>query len=155
MDEKKFILCVDETELIKEYDFGHFKFIDTTAGIIFHVKGGYDLLVKPRMAALYQHLRELLDMQSQYSEYDEEKKRIYDATFNATVANLEIPLFMASNDVHLFKIAQTAIEFLNEATDDAMNKVLEPETPIENGEFERREDAKAAMKEAEEEAQKA
>ena len=36
-----------------------------------------------------------------------------------------------------------------------MNKVLEPETPIENGEFERREDAKAALKEAEEEAQKA
>ena len=62
---------------------------------------------------------------------------------------------MASNDVHLFKIAQTAIECLNEATDDAMNKVLEPETPIENGEFERREDAKAALKEAEEEAQKA
>lgn len=148
MEEKKYVLVVDESEVIEELDFGSYKIIDTQVGFIFHVKGGYDILVRPRMRSLYQHLRWLVDTKKRYEELSETDKHVYDATFTATVANMEIPMFMASDDVALFSIAQTALECLNNATEKALSNALEPETPDENGEFEAQQDAVTVIEEA-------
>ena len=97
--------------------------------------------MKPRMAALYEHLRFLVDGRHKYELYSDEDKKIYDSVFSATVANLEIPLFMASNDKYLFEIAEKAISCLNQAASEALSAPLQPETPEENGQFERLMDA--------------
>ena len=129
---KAYLLCVEESQIIEDIDFGSFRLIDTTVGFVFHVKGGYDILVKPRMAALCEHLRFLVDGKHKYE-------------FSATVANLEIPLFMASNDKYLFEIAEKAISCLNQAANEALSAPLQPETPEENGQFERLMDAAAEV----------
>ena len=143
--DKAYLLCVEESQIIEDIDFGSFRLIDTTVGFVFHVKGGYDILVKPRMAALYEHLRFLVDGRHKYELYSDEDKKIYDSVFNATVANLEIPLFMASNDKYLFEIAEKAISCLNQAASEALSAPLQPETPEENGQFERLMDAAAEV----------
>lgn len=140
-EKKKMELCVPSDSIIREYDFGSYKFVDTQTGILFHIKGGYDLFVQPRMASLYQHLRYFLDNYDRTSEMEKEEKELYDVAYSATIANLEIPLFMASSDKALFDIANVALENLNEMAESALNADLKPETPEENGEFERAMDA--------------
>lgn len=145
---KKFILCVDDSQVRETLDFESFSIIDTEVGIIFHVKGGYDVFVQPRMASLYQHLRILIDNKHRYEGLSDKEKQIFDAVFSATVTNLEIPLFMACNDVYLFDIAEKALACLNKAADEALNAPLQEETPIENAEFEQKLQASLVIEEA-------
>lgn len=147
-DNKSYALIIEESEIIKEYNFTAYKFIDTQVGIVFHVKGGYDLVIRPRMQALYQHLRQLLDAYDNFEQLSVEEKQVFSSTLSATVVNLEIPLFMACNDAHLFTIASTAIECLNEASEEAFDKTLGAETPDENGKFEARIAAEEMLNEA-------
>lgn len=134
-----FEIAVPSESVRERRDFGSFEIVDTETGILFHVRGGYDIFVQPRMASLYLHLRYLLDNFD--AERSEEERQMFDSVFNATVTNMEIPMFMASKDSVLFDIAANALRNLNELSEEAMNAPLQPETPEENGEFERRIDA--------------
>lgn len=136
-----FELCVPTESVTKRHDFGSFEIVETDNGILLHVRGGYDVFVQPRMQSLYGHLKALLDERDRLDEMDKEERELYDSAFNATIANMEIPLFMASKDTALFDIAATALKYLVDMQEEAMNAPLQPETPEENGEFQRMVDA--------------
>lgn len=136
-----FEICVPSESVTRRHDFGSFEIAETETGILFHVRGGYDVFVQPRMASLYQHLKYLLDIRDDMEDMGDEQKDLYEAAFNATITNMEIPLFMASDDTALFDIAAKALEHLNRMSDEALNADLKPETPEENGEFQRAVDA--------------
>lgn len=136
-----FELCVPTESVTKRHDFGSFEIAETETGILFHVRGGYDVFVQPRMVSLYGHLKALLDERDRLDEMREDERGLYDSAFNATIVNMEIPLFMASKDTALFDIAATALKHLNAMSDEALNAPLQPETPEENGEFQRMVDA--------------
>ena len=114
-------------------------------GILFHVKGGYDVFVQPRMASLYLHLKYILDGYEEVDKMDEKDREIFEAVHSATVANMEIPLFMTSDDVALFEIAEKALSELSRVSKNALEADLKPETPEENGEFQRTMDAFEAL----------
>lgn len=136
-----FELCVPTESVIRRHDFGSFEIVETETGILFHVRGGYDVFVQPRMASLYGHLKAIIDAKDDIEDMEQEERNMYTAVFNATVTNMEIPLFMASKDTALFDIAAKALEHLNAMSDEALNAPLQPETPQENGEFQRMVDA--------------
>lgn len=138
-------LCVPTASVIRSHDFGSYEIKETETGILFHVKGGYDLFVQPRMASLYMHLAYILDGLERLKEMDEKEREIFDAIHSATVTNLEIPLFMASDDIALFEVASKALSELDRISRKALNADLTPETPKENGEFQRTMDAFEAM----------
>lgn len=144
-----FELCVPTESVIRRHDFGSFEIVETGTGILFHVRGGYDVFVQPRMMSLYGHLKALLDERDRLDEMEEDERGLYDSAFNATIVNMEIPLFMASKDTALFEIAATAIKHLNTMSDEALNAPLYSETPEENGEFERMVDAMGEIDKAE------
>lgn len=142
---KGYVLCVPQESVISERDLGSCSLIDTETGIIFHVKGGFDLFVQPRMTALYMHLRHIIDDYDEAQEWDENDKEIFELVVSATISVMEAPLFMACNDKALFSMANTALEELRKLSDEALNADLAPETPEENGEFERIMDAFGAL----------
>lgn len=138
-------LYVPSASIIRNVDFGSYSIKETETGILFHVKGGYDVFVQPRMASLYQHLKFILDGTENKDEMEDKEKEIFEAIHSATVANMEIPLFMTSDDIALFEIAEKALSELNRVANKALEADLKPETPEENGEFERTMDALEAL----------
>lgn len=139
-------LSIPSSSVISKIDGGSFALKECEDGILFHLKGGYDVFVKPRMTALYKHLVYILRTREQYDTLTEEQKQIFDATYHATIVNLEIPVFMMVDDVHFFEIAERALKCINEVAESALSAPLKPETPVENAEFE---NAMEAMKSAE------
>lgn len=147
-ENRGYVLCVPQESVILERDLGPCSLIDTETGIVFHVKGGYDLFVQPRMASLYGHLRHIIDDFDESKNWEENSREIFDLTVSATLAVLEAPLFMANRDKSLFTIANVALAELKELSDEALNADLKPETPQENGDFERIMDAFGVIEES-------
>lgn len=139
--EGSFELCVPTESVTRRHDFGSFEIMETETGILLHVRGGYDVFVQPRMQSLYGHLSFLLEERDRMDEMEKDEKELYDAAFNATITNMEIPLFMALDDAALFDIAACALGNLNRMSEEALNAPLQKETPDENGEFQRMVDA--------------
>lgn len=129
-------IYIPEKDVVKEYDNDSFRFIKCKGCIMFHAKGGYSVIVKSRMRALFDHLSVLLDMKDRYEELSEEEKKSYDMLYSATVYVLEAPMFSASDDEMFFGIASDVIKRLNDFTDKALKKDLQEETHEENAEFE-------------------
>ena len=138
-------LCIPTASVIRSRDFGSYSIKETDNGILFHVKGGYDVFVQPRMASLYLHLKYILDGYEEVDKMDEKDREIFEAIHSATVANMEIPLFMTSDDIALFEIAEKALSELSRVSKNALEADLKPETPEENGESQRTMDAFEAL----------
>lgn len=128
-------------------DGGSYVIKECSDGILFHLRGGYDVFVRPRMTALYKHLVYLLRTRERYEELSEEEKGVFDAAFSATVVNMEIPVFMTIDDRHFFELAEKALSCLNELAESALKGELQPETPLENAEFEKAVEAIGALEE--------
>lgn len=127
---------IPEKGVVKEYDNDSLRFVRCRGCIIFQEKGGYSVIVQPRMTALFEHLSVLLDMKDRYERLSDEEKKSYDMMYSATVYLLEIPMFAASDDEMFFGIASDVIKRLNDFTDKQLDKELQEETPKENAEFE-------------------
>lgn len=138
-------LCVPTASVIRSRDFGSYSIKETDNGILFHVKGGYDVFVQPRMASLYLHLKYILDGYEEIDKMEGKERELFEAVHSATVANMEVPLFMAIDDIALFEIAEKALSELDRVSKAALDTELKPETPEENGEFQRAMDAFETM----------
>lgn len=129
-------LFIPSDSVISTIDGGSFVIKECEDGILFHLRGGYDVFVNPRMTSLYKHLVYLLRTRERYDELSDEEKRIFDATYHATFVNLQIPVFMANDEEYFFAVAEQALHYLNKFAEAALNAELKPETPVENAEFE-------------------
>lgn len=127
---------IPEKDVVKEYDNDSLRFVRCRGCIIFQAKGGYSVIVQPRMTALFEHLSVLLDMKDRYEELSDEEKKSYDMLYSATVYVLEAPMFAVGEDEMFFGIASDVIKRLNDFTEKQLNKELQEETPKENAEFE-------------------
>lgn len=134
-------LNIPSDSVISSIEGGSYAIKECSDGILFHLRGGYDVFVRPRMSALYNHLLYILRTRERYEELTEEEKGIFDATYHATIVNLEIPVFMTVDDRYLFEIAEKSLACLNEVAETALGADLQPETPQENAEFENAMDA--------------
>lgn len=127
---------IEEKDVVKEYDNDAVRFVRCKDCIIFQAKGGMSVVVKPTMAALFEHLTVLLDMKDRYEELGEEGKKSYELLYSATVWMLEVPIFATCDDEMFFGVVNDILSRFNAFTEKEMNKDLQEETPKENAEFE-------------------
>lgn len=127
---------IEEKDVVKEYDNDAVRFVRCKDCIIFQAKGGLSVVVKPTMAALFEHLTVLLDMKDRYEELDEEGKKSYELLYSATVWMLEVPIFATCDDEMFFGVVNDVLARFNKFTETELKKDLQEETPKENAEFE-------------------
>lgn len=118
--------------------------------VVYHLKGGMDIVVQPRAESLYNHLVETINMQDAIKELDEEQQQIIENDIIASTYVLNIP-FMAFGDLEFkYKLANVVIDYLVELQEKMLeNAELQEETPMENTLFEEATMALEEMKNSE------
>lgn len=127
---------IPEKDVIKEYDNDSIRFVRCKGYIAFQVKGGFSVLVSPRMSGLYQHLEVVLDMKDKYDELTEEQKETYDFLYLATTQILQLGIFATCDDEFFFGIAEDIVKRFQTMTEKSLSADLQDETHKENAEFE-------------------
>lgn len=130
------LVFVPIADVIKEYDYGHFKLIRTKKNIVFHM-AGMDMVIPPMMQTLYGQLNWLLDQKDNLMLLNDEQKEIYDALFGATMAILQASGIAFSNEEYYIDIATYITSKQNELFEKLLNEDLQPEDPVADEEFNR------------------
>lgn len=120
--------------VIKEYDFGHFKFIRTNKYIIFHI-AGMNMVIPPMMQTLYGQINWLLDTKDKLPELSQEETEIYDLVFNATMVIMQNPVICFSNEKYYMEIAAEIAKRQNTLFESLLNEELKPEDSVADEEF--------------------
>lgn len=129
-------VCVEDKDVIKEYDFDSLRFLRCKNCIVFQDKGGFTSVISPRMVALYTHLNVFLDMKDRYETLSEGEKPVYERLYTATVWVLNTPVFATCSDKMFFGIAADVINHFQEYVDEAKNAPLKDEEAEEDAKFE-------------------
>ena len=105
--------------------------------VVYHLKGGMDIVVQPKAESLYNHLVDTIRMQESIKALDEEQQRIFESDVVASTYVLNIP-FLAFGDLEFkYKLANIVIDYLVELQDKMLKDAeLQEETPVENTLFE-------------------
>jgi hypothetical protein len=121
---------------------------------IYHVYGGYTIVVNPRMIGLHEELCRFMSLDDNTDQYtDEEKETILmDREVSAWV--LSAPMY-AFSDIDLkYKIATDIVEWLNAQTQEMLNAELPNDDAEKNAEFEESVKGVDALKDVLQEAEK-
>ena len=105
--------------------------------VVYHMKGGMDIVVQPKANSLYTYLSDMIGVESKLDELSEEDRALFMDDVIASTYVLNIPFF-AFGDLDLkYKLANFIIDYLEEFYGNAIeNTELQDETPIENAMFE-------------------
>lgn len=120
--------------VIKEYDYGHFKIIDTKSGIVFSTTG-FNMIVRPIQQSLYGQIKALLIWKDQYDTFNEEQKANYDDVFFRTTLILLNPIICFSNDDYWIEQSKYLAEKQNEFFEKLANEPLQDEDMVSDDEF--------------------
>lgn len=137
LDHEPTLVHVALDDIQKEFKGNTYEMRITKDGqAIYHVYGGYTIVVNPRMIGLHEELCRFMSLDDNIGQYtDEEKETILmDREVSAWV--LTAPMY-AFSDIDLkYKIATDVVEWLNTKTQDMLNAEL-PDGDTENdSEFE-------------------
>lgn len=112
--------------VIKEYDFEHFKIIKTLNGIVFKMTG-YEQIIRPTCRTLYGQLDYLLGLKDRYDTLTLEEKDIYDTLFQATATILMNPAICFTDDDYWIDIVTFITKRQNELFEKLLSTPLQPE----------------------------
>lgn len=129
-------VCVEDKDVIKEYDFDNLRFLRCKNCVVFQDKGGFTSVISPRVKSLYTHISVLLDMKDRYEELSDDEKKVYEGLYTATVWVLNTPIFATCSDKLFFGIATDVINHFNEYVEEANNAPLKDEEAEKDAEFE-------------------
>lgn len=126
---------IEEKDVVKEYDFDASSFVKCKQCIIYHAKSGMDIIVKPSMKLLYEHLDILLGMKEDDENLSEELKKSYDSLYSATNWILNSLIYATIDDTLFFGIANDIFKRFDDYVQ-SKEATLQEETPKENADFE-------------------
>lgn len=129
-------LYVPEKNVIKEYDNDNIRIVKCKDCIIWQHKGGFSLVVKPNMRALYEYLDGMLAMKDRYDELTDDEKQLYDVSYFGMSLILQAPMFAVTDDEFFVDLATFVGDGVKRVSEKLLNQPLQEETPIENAEFE-------------------
>lgn len=129
-------LHVPEKNVIKEYDNENLRIVKCMDCIIWQHKGGFALVVKPTMRALYEYLDGMLAMKDRYDELTDDEKQLYDVSYFGMSLILQAPMFAVADDEFFVDLATFVGDGVKKVSEKLLNQPLQEETPIENAEFE-------------------
>lgn len=137
LDHEPTISHIPVSSVIDSYKGDTFEISITKNGeAIYHVYGGYKLIVDPRMVGLYQTIEWLMDSYRGDSEKDDDDLEYIEAVRSATAFVLSAPTYAFSNDELVFKIAGDIVEYLGELQHKMMTTEVQEDDVKENIEFE-------------------
>lgn len=103
----------------------------------FHLKAGYDIVVRPTVESLNKSLASFVDYQKDIEKLSEEEQEYYKSDLVATQFCLTIPMYAFADLDFKYKIANMFADYMLKAQTDLLdNVVLQDETPEENKRFE-------------------
>lgn len=120
--------------VIKEYDFEHFKIIKTLNGIVFKMTG-YEQIIRPTCRTLYGQLDSLLGLKDRYDTLTLEEKDIYDTLFQATATILMNPAICFRDDDYWIDIVTFITKRQNELFEKLLSTPLQPEDAEKDDKF--------------------
>jgi hypothetical protein len=103
----------------------------------FHLKAGYDIVVRPTVESLNKSLAEFVDYQKEMDSLSEEEREWYEQDLIATQFCLTIPMYAFADMDFKFKVANMFADYMLKVQTDLLDNVeLQEETPEENKRFE-------------------
>lgn len=103
----------------------------------FHLKAGYDIVVRPTVESLNKSLASFVDYQKDIEELSEEEREWYEQDLVATQFCLTIPMYAFADMDFKYKVANMFADYMLEIQNKLLdNVVLQDETPEENKAFE-------------------
>lgn len=120
--------------VIKEYDFEHFKIIKTLNGIVFKMTG-YEQIIRPTCRTLYGQIDYLLGLKDRYDTLTLEEKDIYDTLFQATATILMNPAICFTDDDYWIDIVPFITKRQNELFEKLLSTPLQPEDAERDDKF--------------------
>lgn len=103
----------------------------------FHLKAGYDIVVRPTVESLNKSLASFVDYQKDIEELSEEEREKYEQDLIATQFCLTIPMYAFADLDFKYKIANMFADYMLKIQHKLLdNVVLQDETPEENKAFE-------------------
>lgn len=103
----------------------------------FHLKAGYDIVVRPTVESLNKSLASFVDYQNDIEKLSEEEQEYYKSDLVATQFCLTIPMYAFADLDFKYKIANMFADYMLKAQTDLLDNVeLQEETPEENKRFE-------------------
>lgn len=103
----------------------------------FHLKAGYDIVVRPTVESLNKSLASFVDYKDVIDKLTEEERGCYEHDFIATQFCLTIPMYAFADMDFKFKVANMFADYMRKLQTDLLDNVkLQDETPEENKIFE-------------------
>lgn len=103
----------------------------------FHLKAGYDIVVRPTVESLNKSLASFVDYQKDIEELSEEEREKYEQDLIVTQFCLTIPMYAFADLDFKYKIANMFADYMLKIQHKLLdNVVLQDETPEENKAFE-------------------
>jgi hypothetical protein len=103
----------------------------------FHLKAGYDIVVRPTVESLNKSLASFVDYQKDIEKLSEEERERYEQDLVATQFCLTIPMYAFADMDFKYKVANMFADYMLKIQHKLLdNVVLQNETPEENKTFE-------------------
>lgn len=103
----------------------------------FHLKGGYDLVVKPTVESLNKSLASFIDYKDEVEKLTEDEREWYENDLIASQFCLTIPIYAFADLDFKYKVANMYADYMLKVQTDLLDNVeLQEETPEENKRFE-------------------
>lgn len=103
----------------------------------FHLKAGYDIVVRPTVESLNKSLAAFVDYQKEMDSLSEEEREWYEQDLIATQFCLTIPMYAFADMDFKRKVANMFADYMLEIQNKLLDNVeLQEETPEENKRFE-------------------
>lgn len=109
----------------------------SNGSIVYHVYGGYSLVIEPRMQSVYSYLSWYLNIDE--NSLGKEEKELLDCEMSAFAYIVASPIFACTDPKFRFEVATKIVNELQNITDKYMNDdvVLQEEDHDANNDFER------------------
>lgn len=134
LDIKPTLVYLQIDDIVKEYDFGHFKLILMKNCIVVKL-AGFEMVVHPMQQTLYGQLKFIINTHENNSELSDEEKDAFSVFFNATMSIIMTPLICFCNDKFWLDIATYIAKKQNDFFTEILETPLQDETPEEDTEF--------------------
>lgn len=134
LDIKPTLVYLQIDDIVKEYDFGHFKLILMKNCIVVKV-AGFEMVVHPMQKTLYKQLQYIINTHENNSELSDEEKDAFSVFFNATMSIIMTPLICFCDDNFWLDIATYIAKKQNDFFTEKLETPLQDETPEEDTEF--------------------
>jgi hypothetical protein len=138
LDIEPTLIHIPSDDIVEKLESETFRLALCKSGdVVYHLKGGMDIVVQPKAESLYSYLVDIIRMQEGIKALDEEQQKILENDVIASTYVLNIP-FLAFGDLEFkYKLANIVIDYLVELQDKMLKDAeLQEETPVENTLFE-------------------